>query len=116
MPRAKINASDYVPSLIRTYVPIGVGLALSWLSIHFSGVHVDPQTSLWLTGVLTALLTAGYYTLVRALEIKFPALSILLGHTAKPVYLPKTKPSSKASPLDPPGPGGVAGGSDPLVL
>jgi hypothetical protein len=85
MARAKITAATLVPSLIRTYVPIGVGLALSWIAVHFSGVHIDAQTSLWLTGVLTAALTAGYYTLVRTLEIKFPALSLLLGHKNQPV-------------------------------
>ena len=88
MARAKIVASDYVPSLIRTYVPVGVGAVVSWLAVK--GLNVDPQTQIGITAAATAVLTAAYYAAARALETKFPALGFLLGHKAQPVY-PDTK-------------------------
>jgi hypothetical protein len=81
--RAKITAATLVPSLIRTYVPVAVGAVAAWLAVK--GLNVDPGIQVGATSVLTALLTAGYFTAIRTLEIKYPALSILLGHKAQPV-------------------------------
>lgn len=78
--------NDYVISLIRTYVPVGVGAVASWLLVHYS-LNVDPKTQAGITAVLTALITAGYYAGVRALEKKWPALGVLLGHKAQPTYV-----------------------------
>lgn len=86
--RAKITAANYVPSLIRTYTPALVGLVLSWLTVHFA-FSVDPAVATALTAILTAVFTSLYYTLVHALEIKYPALSVLLGHKAQPVAYAK---------------------------
>ncbi len=72
-------------SLIRTWVPIGVGAVAAWLLAH--GLGMDAATQTGLVAGLTGLLAGGYYAIVRALESKFPQLGgILLGHTAKPVY------------------------------
>jgi hypothetical protein len=75
-----------VPSLIRTYVPVAIGLLASYLLVHF-GFSVDPGAQAGLTALLTALITGVYYAGVRWLERKYPALSFLLGHKAQPVYV-----------------------------
>ena len=95
-----MNASDFVPSLIRTYVPIGVGMGASWLATK--GLNLDPQTSITAVIVLTAVLTALYYTGVRALEHRYPAVGTIflgLGLKSKPAYV---KPVESPPPLTPP--------------
>jgi hypothetical protein len=77
--------SDLVLSYIRTYVPIGVGAALSWLAVKY-GIVVDEQISTELTVGLTAVVVAGYYSLVRALETRWPWFGKLLGSSKKPAY------------------------------
>lgn len=72
-------------SIVRTYVPIGVGAVLAWVAIHF-GFTVDEKTQTTLVLLVTALLQAGYYLIVRALEAKWPRLGVLLGVPAKPHY------------------------------
>ena len=69
-------------SLIRTYTPIMVGAFISWLLTL--GVEVDTDTQAGLTVALTAVLIAVYYTVVRLLEKKWPALSVLLGSSVMP--------------------------------
>lgn len=87
MARAKITAANYVPSLIRTYVPVIVGLVVAFLATR--GLHLDAQSQAGVTALATGVITGVYYTAVRALEIKYPALGILLGHKTQPVYPPK---------------------------
>jgi hypothetical protein len=77
--------SDLVLSYIRTYVPIGVGAALSWLAVKY-GIVLDEQISTELTVGLTAVVVAGYYSLVRALETRWPWFGKLLGSSKKPAY------------------------------
>lgn len=77
--------TNYVTSLIRTWVPIGVGLLLTWLGEHFH-VVLSGHTSDTLVAVVTAALGAGYYAAVRALEHRFPQLGWLLGAPVKPNY------------------------------
>lgn len=69
--------SDAFVGLIRTWVPAGVGAFLAWLVTL--GVELDPQTETGLLTGLTALAIALYYTLVRLLEAKWPAVGVLLG-------------------------------------
>jgi hypothetical protein len=85
--------NNTIISLIRTYVPIGVGVLISWLATR--GIHVDDNTKLGLVSLLTGLVTAGYYTLVRIGEKKYPWLGVLLGHKTAPIYV---------KPADPPAP------------
>lgn len=80
--------SDVLVSLIRTYVPIGVGAFIAWLVTL--GVEVDATAQAGLVTGLTAVITAAYYTLVRLLEKRFPWLGVLLGSTKQPEY-PQTK-------------------------
>jgi hypothetical protein len=77
--------SNYVIGLIRTYVPIGVGLALGWLAVHFS-VKVDDQTEAQIAMAVGALLSAAYYTVVAAAEKKWPQFGWLLGKATNPQY------------------------------
>jgi hypothetical protein len=78
--------NNYAISLIRTYVPVGVGAVAGWLLTHY-GLHVSGPAQTGVTAALTAAITGAYYAGVRALEGKWPALGFLLGHTAKPVYV-----------------------------
>jgi hypothetical protein len=82
--------------LIRTWVPYGIGLALSYVAIHWHIVVPEQHTS---TVVLltTGLVTAGYYALATLLERRFPRLGrwmIALNLTkARPTY---AKPAAAA--------------------
>jgi hypothetical protein len=77
--------TNYVTSLIRTWVPIGVGLLLAWLAQHFN-VVLSGHTSDAVVAVITAALGAGWYAVVRLAEHRFPSLGWLLGSPAKPDY------------------------------
>lgn len=63
-------------NLIRTYVPAVVGAVVAWLISR--GVNIDPATATATITAITGVLTAGYYTVVRLLEERFPALGALL--------------------------------------
>jgi hypothetical protein len=78
--------NDYFLSLIRTWVPIGIGAVLSYLAVRW-GIGVDEDTQAQLAIALTAVVTAVYYALVRALEKRWPAFGKLLGTAKKPVYV-----------------------------
>jgi uncharacterized membrane protein (DUF441 family) len=79
--------SDYLISLIRTWVPVGIGSALAWLATF--GVDLDADTQAGLVVTLTAVVIAVYYAVVRKLEQRWPAIGrVLLGLGAAktPVY------------------------------
>jgi hypothetical protein len=84
------SMNSYAVSLIRTYTPVLVGLVLAFLTTHF-GIHPDAGTAAGLTAVLAAIFTGIYYAGVRALEKKYPKAGVLLGHTAKPLYVKAAK-------------------------
>ena len=69
-------------SLIRTYVPIVVGGFVSWLLTL--GVTLPADVEAGFIVSITGVLIAIYYTVVRFLEKKWPALSVLLGSTQIP--------------------------------
>lgn len=77
--------NDYVLSLVRTWVPIAVGSVLSYLAVRL-GVGVDEDVSNQITVGVTALVVAGYYALVRALEVRWPWFGKLLGAKRAPAY------------------------------
>jgi hypothetical protein len=76
--------SDALTGLIRTWVPVAVGAFIAWLVTL--GVELDPQTEAGLITGLTALAIAIYYSIVRLLEAKWPAVGILLGAPKAPFY------------------------------
>jgi len=77
--------SDGVVSLIRTYVPLGVGLAVTYLAREL-GVVLDEDTSAMASSAAVAVVTAVYYAAARALESRWPALGVLLGAAKTPSY------------------------------
>lgn len=61
------RVSDLAVSLIRTWVPIGVGAALGWLATD-GHLVVPPGASATVGAVAAGICAAGYYGLARALE------------------------------------------------
>ena len=68
-------------SLRRTLVPVAVGFLLSQAARI--GFDIPAEE---LTGVLEALVTGGYYAVVRIAEQYAPAVGILLGASKQPRY------------------------------
>lgn len=85
--------SNFVTSLIRTYVPIIVGALVAWLITV--GIELDANTQAGLIVGLTGILQGAYYLAVRLLERKFPQIGVLLGSTQKPVYVEPTDTEAK---------------------
>lgn len=76
--------SDQVTSYIRTIVPAVVGAFVTFLigkGINIPEDIVEPTTAL-----LTAVVAALYYIIVRKLEQKWPKLGLLLGVAKTPEY------------------------------
>ncbi|TDD37909.1 hypothetical protein E1287_07580 [Actinomadura sp. KC06] len=69
--------NDYIVSLIRTWVPIGIGNALAWLALHY-GVVVDADASTKLKLGAAAAVVAGYYALALAVERRWPGVGRFL--------------------------------------
>lgn len=83
--------SDAVVSLIRTWVPIGVGAVLTFLATRL-GVVVDEETSTGLVVGATGVVSAAYYAAVRWAERRWPWLGALLGKRSEPMYARKSQP------------------------
>lgn len=73
---------DYLASLIRTFVPIAVGLGLAWVAAK-TGVSISDEPAKTL---VTGLAAAGYYAAVRALEARWTWAGWLLGYAVPPRY------------------------------
>lgn len=78
-PKEKFN--DLVLSLRRTLVPVIVGFLLAQATR--AGFDIPAEQ---LTGVIEALMTGLYYTVVRFIELKYPAAGIMLGAMKSPTY------------------------------
>ena len=78
--------TNFLISLIRTYVPIAIGSIISFLVVQY-GFVVDESVTSQLVAGLTGFLIAAYYLGARILERKFPQLGFLLGTSAVPVYV-----------------------------
>lgn len=85
----KFLPPGYVESLIRTWVPVGVGSVIAWAAVHWH-IVVSRGASATVGTVAGALCIAGYYALGRLVEKRWPkagAFLISLGLVqAKPVY------------------------------
>lgn len=77
---------DQLASIVRTAVPIGVGFVLSLLAREW-GVVLDDASSQALASGVTALASAAYYVLVRALESRWSGFGWLLGLALPPTYV-----------------------------
>jgi hypothetical protein len=75
-------------SAVRTYVPIGVGYALTWLAAI--GIGLDPATQAGLINGLAALGGGAWYGLLRWAEPHLPAWAraLLFLSTKMPTYAP----------------------------
>jgi hypothetical protein len=80
--------NDYLLSIVRTYVPVGVGAVLTYLATHFNVVLPEDASAGLLIGA-TGVVVGLYYGLVRALETKWPVFGKLLGKQAQPEYVAK---------------------------
>lgn len=76
---------DLLKSVVRTFVPVVVGLILSALAT--AGIEVDEAA---LAQVIDAVFVGGYYAIVRALETKYEAFGWLLGLPSQPHYEKET--------------------------
>lgn len=86
---------NYLLSLIRTWVPIVVGTLLTWLAAS-THIVISEHSRAVAAAACVAVLSAGYYALVRLLERKVPQLGVLLGATVQPAYTP---PAPAAAPF-----------------
>lgn len=77
--------NDYIAGVIRTWVPIAVGTAATWLSLRL-GFIIDEQSQAGLVASLTATTIGLYYAIIRKLEAKFPQIGWLLGLARTPTY------------------------------
>lgn len=84
--------NDKAVSLIRTYVPVAVGAAASWLAAHF-GVVIDDNSKAAVSLAFGSVVIAAYYSAVRFAESKVPALGWLLGLAKQPAYVPGPAPA-----------------------
>ena len=80
-----MTVRDQLASLIRTYVPIGVGFVLALLARKYD-VILDDASSAALTSGVAALVSAVFYGVVRVLETRWKAVGWLLGLAASPQY------------------------------
>jgi uncharacterized membrane protein HdeD (DUF308 family) len=83
-PTYATSGSDFVLSMIRTWVPVAAGFIVAWLANY--GFQVDSTA---LAVVLMGVATGGYYIVARFLEQIWPALGrilISLGVVGKPEY------------------------------
>lgn len=76
-----MSLSDWIAAWIRTQVAVWVPVAVNWLAGFGVEAPVEPATA-----VVVAALITGYYTLVRALEARWPVVGVLLGWRAQPTY------------------------------
>lgn len=98
---------DQVFSVIRTWAPMAIGGLLSWLAVHSSFV-ADESTKAGLVVLLTFILQALYYLLVRLFETYIsPKFSGFIGDFRKgatqPHYADPTK-TTVIAPTDTPAP------------
>lgn len=80
-----VSAHEKIQSFIRTKVAFAVGAFLGWLLL-VSNLDLTGAFALTLTAFGIALVTNGYYLLIRLLESRFPWLGVLLGWPKQPVY------------------------------
>ena len=76
--------SDFVTSLIRTWVPAGVAAGVTY--VVTLGVEFDPAAETQIAAAAVLVVTAVYYGVVRALENRWPAFGYLLGVAKAPTY------------------------------
>lgn len=84
---------DLFVSVIRTWVPIGVGAVLTWVAATF-GIIISDDTSAPLMAAVVAVVIAVYYALARVAEKRWP----LIGQILLALGLVKAKPTYRHEP------------------
>lgn len=83
--------SNYVVSLLRTWVPIAWGSILAWAVSQVPALepYLNSPGMVAVGGALAGVLAGAWYLLWRAVEKKLPAglTRILLGANSRPVYV-----------------------------
>ncbi len=86
------TTKDLGSSIVRTFVAVGVGTAISYLA-RKTGVIFDGPTADGVVQAFTAAVIGGYYALVRLLESKSKVFGWFLGLAKQPKYVdPGTAP------------------------
>lgn len=78
--RFLFHREDLLVSLKRTYVPIIVGA----VAASFIGPHLDLGS---LENVVSGVISAVYYSVVRVVEMHRPNFGLLLGARKLPIYV-----------------------------
>lgn len=78
------------PAVVRTVVPLLVSVIASGFAR--AGLDIDDATRSALVSLVSLLVGAGYYVLVRELERRWPRAGWLLGSPHAPVYPSKAVP------------------------
>lgn len=74
-----------VISWIRTVLPLAVGTALTWVATRV-GIVIDEDSKAQVAAVAVLIVSGVYYSVVHALEQKWPAFGWLLGNAKLPYY------------------------------
>lgn len=76
-----MSLSDWLVSWLRTNVAAWIPTVAAWLASYGVDLPVEPSSV-----AIVSLAVSGYYTLVRLLEARWPAVGVLLGWKAAPSY------------------------------
>lgn len=95
--------SNYVVSLLRTWVPIAWGSLLAWTVSQVPALepYLNSPGMVAVGGALAGVLAGAWYLLWRTVEKKLPAglTRILLGANSRPVYVDGTVNSVTDQPI-----------------
>lgn len=80
-----MKISDWLASLIRTVVPSGIGVAITWLCTELN-IIVDEDTQGQIIGGFTGLAISIYYGAIRWAEERWAWVGWLLGLAKTPEY------------------------------
>lgn len=75
-------AKTLLPSVLRTVVPIVYAMLVRWGVVSW----VDPG-DMFVTNLITVLVTGGFYVAVRVVERYWAQIGWLLGYAQQPVYV-----------------------------
>lgn len=81
--------NNTITSFIRTWVPIAIGSVIAWLMQKYN-IIIPQDLYAQAAELITALVIAFYYGIVRLIEVKVPWVGWLLGQAKRPVYVETT--------------------------
>ena len=79
--------SDFVISMIRTWVPYAVAFIVGWLvSLGVLDEETGKEAAAAISGGFVLVFGSAYYWAIRLFSKKWPGLEYLLGYKKPPVY------------------------------